>query len=164
MMQRDATDADSPAIIDLISRVYDEYGEVMHTAGADADLLSIEASYAGRGGAFIVLEGEDGKIVACHATSPLDEAAGLLNFRRLYLDKALRRQGIGRQLMDWAVGWSRDHGYRRVEFWSDTRFVHAHAFFESYGFRKTGDIREMDDGALPYSEYFFAMDLSVGTD
>ena len=105
MMQRDATDADSPAIIDLISRVYDEYGEVMHTAGADADLLSIEASYAGRGGAFIVLEGEDGKIVACHATSPLDEAAGLINFRRLYLDKALRRlrkicnnEGITREL------------------------------------------------------------------
>ena len=159
MIQRLATDADSPHLIDLIAGIYAEYGEVMHTTGADADLLSIEACYHNRGGAFILLEDEVGRIVASHATSPIAPDAGLLTFRRLYLDRSLRGQGIGKRLMDWAVGWSRDHGYQRVEFWSDTRFVHAHAFFERYGFTKTGKIRDMDDGALPYSEYFFAMDL-----
>ena len=61
--------------------------------------------------------------------------------------------------MDWAVGWSRDHAYSRVQFWSDTRFEQAHRFFERYGFTKTGETRNMDDGALPYSEYFFTMEL-----
>jgi len=159
LTQREATDADSQALIDLIGAVYHEYGEVMHTAGADAGLLTIEASYSGRSGAFIVLEDESGKIVASHATAPIDPGLGLLTFRRLYLDKSLRGQRIGKLLMDWAVEWSRDHGYRRVEFWSDTRFAHAHRFFENYGFTKTGEIRRMDDGALPYSDYFFEMEL-----
>ena len=161
--ERDATDADSEAIIGLISEVYQEYGEVMHTDGADSDLLSIEASYAARGGAFIVLENGNGRIVASHATVPIDPDTGLLTFRRLYLDKSLRGQGIGARLMDWAVGWSRDHAYKKVEFWSDTRFVQAHGFFERYGFTKTGEIREMHDGVLPYSEYFFTLELSPGS-
>jgi len=159
VIQRPATDADSQALIDLISRVYDEYGEVMHTAGADSDLLTIEASYADRGGAFIVLEDDTGKVVGSHATSPIDPDSGLLTFRRLYLDRSLRGQNYGNQLMDWAIEWSRDHGYKRVEFWSDTRFVHAHRFFNRLGFTKTGEIRDMDDGALPYSEFYFCMDL-----
>lgn len=156
---RDARDSDSQGLIDLITEIYHEYGEVMHTAGADSDLLTVEASYAGRGGAFIVLEDPHGTIVGCHATSPTDPDAGLLTFRRLYLKKSFRGQDYGAQLMDWAVGWSRDHGYRRVEFWSDTRFHRAHRFFINYGFTKTGEIRDMHDGALPYSEFFFTMDL-----
>ena len=156
---RDATDADSPAVIDLISSVYDEYGEVMYTDGADSDLLTIETSYAECGGAFVVLEDEAGRVMGSHATSPIDPDAGLLTFRRLYLHRSLRGSGCGKRLMDWAVEWSRNHGYQHVEFWSDTRFTHAHAFFERYGFTKTGEIRDMDDGALPYSEFFFTMDL-----
>ncbi len=61
--------------------------------------------------------------------------------------------------MDWAVDWSREHGFRRAQFWSDTRFTRAHRFFEGYGFTKTGEVRDMDDGALPYSEFFFALNL-----
>ena len=45
---------------------------------ADADLLNIEASYADCGGAFIVLEDERRKIVASHATLPIDPVAGIL--------------------------------------------------------------------------------------
>lgn len=157
---RPATDADGPALIELITTVYAEYGEVMHTAGADSDLLEIEARYAGRGGAFVVIEDKEGRIVGSHATSPVDPEAGLLTFRRLYLDKGQRGSGHGRLLMDWAVDWSRERGFRRIEFWSDTRFTPAHAFFERYGFTKTGEVRDMDDGALPYSEFFFCMDLA----
>ena len=159
MRLRPATDADGPALIALITAIYSDYGEVMHTAGADGDLLEVEARYANKGGAFVVLENETGEIVGCHATSPIDAEAGLITFRRLYLDKTLRGAGHGKHLMDWAVDWSRDQGYRRIEFWSDTRFTPAHAFFKRYGFTKTGEVRDMHDGALPYSEFFFEMDL-----
>ena len=159
MKLRAATDADSDALVALIGSVYDEYGEVMFTEDADSDLLDVESRYAGCGGAFVVLENGAGDVVASHATLPIDPEAGLLTFRRLYLDKSLRGTGLGIELMDWAVDWSREQGFRRVEFWSDTRFEHAHQFFERYGFTKTGEVREMDDGALPYSEYFFFMNL-----
>ena len=61
--------------------------------------------------------------------------------------------------MDWAVDWSIKNKFHRVEFWSDVRFKRAHSFFEKYGFVKSGEIREMNDGALPYSEFFFYMNL-----
>lgn len=161
MQLRPATNADSDAIIALIDKVYREYGEIMFLEGADADLLDIEGRYAGGGGAFVVLEDGAGNIIGSHATSPVDQAAGILTFRRLYLDQTLRGSGHGRQLMDWAVNWSRDHGFQRVEFWSDTRFTPAHAFFDYYGFSSTGEIRDMDDGAAPYSEYFFSLSLDA---
>ncbi len=161
MNLRRATNHDSPALIALIDAVYREYGEVMHTAGADSDLLEIEERYCGRQGDFVVLEDKQHHIVGCHATLPIDPENGLLTFRRLYLNKSLRGSGHGIRLMDWAVEWARDKGYRQVEFWSDTRFTTAHKFFEAYGFERTGDIRDMDDGALPYSEYFFRMNLTA---
>ncbi len=156
---RPATDADSAALVAMIASIYGEYGETIFTEGADSDLLDIEGRYAGRGGAFVVLEGAGGEIVGSHAALPVDPGRGLLTFRRLYLDRSLRGRGLGRSLMDWAVNWGREHGFRRVEFWSDTRFVDAHKFFGRYGFERTGEQRQMHDGALPYSEFFFARAL-----
>ncbi|MBT7982161.1 MAG: GNAT family N-acetyltransferase [Verrucomicrobiales bacterium] len=160
MKIRTATNADSEEIIALISSIYDEYGEIMYTDGADRDLLDIHRHYHESGGDFVVLENDQKKIVGSHATLPKDKSAGLLTFRRLYLEKTMRGSGAGKTLMDWAVKWTEDHNYKRVEFWSDTRFKRAHQFFENYGFQKTGEIRDMDDGALPYSEYFFSLNLS----
>jgi len=160
MKLRRATNQDSPELIALIDTVYREYGEVMHTAGADSDLLEIEGRYSGQGGDFVVLEDTAKTILGCHATLPIDAGKGLLTFRRLYLEKSLRGSGHGKRLMDWAVEWARKKGYRQVEFWSDTRFTAAHGFFKNYGFEGTGEVRAMNDGALPYSEYFFRMTLA----
>ena len=60
--------------------------------------------------------------------------------------------------MDWAVEWSREHGFRRVEFWSDTRFERAHRFFARYGFVR-GGIREVVEGKLSFWEHHYSMDL-----
>ena len=160
MKIRTATNDDSEEIITLVSSIYDEYGEIMYTDGADKDLLDIHHHYHESGGDFVVLENDQKKIVGSHATLPKDQPAGPLTFRRLYLEKSMRGSGAGKTLMDWAMNWTKDHKYKRIEFWSDTRFTRAHQFFENYGFQKTGEIRDMDDGALPYSEYFFLLDLN----
>jgi hypothetical protein len=47
----------------------------------------------------------------------------------------------------------------RIEFWSDTRFTRAHAFFARLDFHRDGRIRSMDDGYMPYQEYFFFRNL-----
>jgi putative acetyltransferase len=80
-------------------------------------------------------------------------------FRRLYLDRSLRGAGTGTLLMRWAVEWALAHELTRVEFWSDSRFARAHRFFEKCGFIRTGEVRQMNDGAEPYAEYFFHGDL-----
>jgi putative acetyltransferase len=175
---RAASNDDRDAIIALIDGCYREYGEVMYTDGADADLLDIEAAYAQRGGAFVVLvddesdrdgadEGEGngrGSVVGTHAVLPLADSAGACTFRRLYLHSSLRGGEWGRRLMRWALAEASARGFARVEFWSDTRFERAHRFFERLGFRRDGRVREMDDGALPYREYFFWFDLEAFED
>ena len=148
---------DGPGLVRLVDEVYREYGDEADVEGYDRDLLDVEDSYRKIGGEFVVLE-QDGEIVGAHATQPVDRDAGLLTFRRLYLRARLRGTGTGQFLMDWAVQWSRDNGYRRVEFWSDTRFSRAHRFFERYGFEK-GGLRHVEEGKLKFSEYFFALSL-----
>jgi len=156
---RRATNNDSNEIISLITSIYNEYGEIMYTEGADRDLLDIRGNYHAKGGDFIVMVNEVDEIIGSHATLPINTKDGVLTFRRLYLKKNYRGEGAGKKLMDWAVKWSIENQFNRVEFWSDVRFKRAHDFFEKYGFLKSGEIREMNDGALPYSEFFFYMML-----
>ena len=156
---RRATNNDSNEIISLITSIYNEYGEIMYTEGADRDLLDIRGHYHAKGGDFIVMVNEVDEIIGSHATLPINTKDGVLTFRRLYLKKNYRGEGAGKKLMDWAVKWSIENQFNRVEFWSDVRFKRAHDFFEKYGFVKSGEIREMNDGALPYSEFFFYMNL-----
>jgi len=152
-----ATREDGPELVRLIDEVYREYGDEVDLEGYDRDLLDVEGAYRKAGGEFVVME-ENGRIIGAHATEPVDREKGIVTFRRLYLPPRIRGTGAGKFLMDWAVEWSREHGYGRVEFWSDTRFARAHRFFERYGFCR-GGIRHVEEGKLSFSEYHFSMDF-----
>ena len=156
---RPAVAADQPGIIDLINRVYEEYGDRICLEQADGDLLDLQATYWEPGGEFVVLE-RDGTILGTHAILPLADQENCCTFRRLYLDKSLRGQQWGEHLMQWALERARDRGFERVEFWSDTRFTRGHRFFQRLGFERDGQVREMTDGWEDYQEYFFYQQLA----
>ena len=158
MHLRLAVPEDQQAIMALIDAVYREYGDRLYTAGADRDLLDIASHYFNTGGVFIVLD-DAGVLRGTHAVLPVAERAGVCSFHRLYLDAAWRGSGWGTRLMDWTIHWARAHGMQRVEFWSDVRFTRAHAFFARFGFQRDGQVRAMDNGAMPYQEYFFGLDI-----
>jgi putative acetyltransferase len=158
MHLRPARPEDQAAIMTLIDTVYREYGDRLCPEDADRDLLDIAAHYGKAGGAFIVLD-EAGRVRGTHAVLPDATQPGVCVFRRLYLEAALRGGLWGSQLMQWAIDWARLHSMRRVEFWSDTRFRRAHAFFARFGFQRDGRIRTMHDGWMPYQEYFYFLDL-----
>ena len=162
MKFRDAQQSDWEAIRDLIALCYKPYGERICLDGADADLLKLEESYAGQNGVFVVMQNDeqhDSTILGTHAVLPLRPEEGVCVFRRLYLHPSLRGQGHGDALMQWTVDWAKEHGFRRVEFWSDTRFKRAHSFFRRFGFETNGETRTMTDSFEPYQEYFFWLDL-----
>ena len=150
--------SDQKAIIDLVDSVYREYGDRLFLEGADVDLMDIDAAYTAKGGAFVVLD-LAGRVCATHATLPVPDDSDVLTFRRLYLRADLRGKRLGYQMMEWALNWARERNYKRVEFWSDTRFSRAHRFFEYFGIQKDGRIREMADGWMAYREFFFFKDL-----
>ena len=63
-------------------------------------------------------------------------------------------------MMEWGLDWAKRRGMTRMEFWSDTRFKRAHAFYSRFGFQQ-GEIRAMTDGVAPYEEHFFWLDLAA---
>lgn len=156
---RPATPSDVPGVIELIDGVYREYQDRIFLEGADGDLLRIDDYYRRPGGEFVVLVDEAARVVAAHAVQPVDKSLGLCTFRRLYMKPELRGSGWGTRMMQWAIDWASAAGFRRVEFWSDTRFTRAHRFFRRLGFQHDGRVRHLDDGAMPYSEYFFWREL-----
>lgn len=149
---------DQDSIIRLIGSIFSGYGEQIFLSGCDCDLTDIEESYRGRGGEFMVLEGEGG-IVGTHAVLPDESKPGSVNFRRLYLDPGFHGGRYGRDLMEWALGWVVERGFTRAWLWSDVRFERAHRFYEKVGFTRGSETRMMFDGAMPYEEYFFSLDL-----
>ena len=134
----------------------------MHLENADADLPVADSHFARLGGAFVVLE-HGANIVGCHAVKPLNVADKVLTFRRLYLSQECRGTGQGTALMEWAITWATTAGWRRIEFWSDTRFTRAHRFFEKFGFQRDGRIRKMHDSFEPYQEHGYFLDLPRDT-
>jgi len=158
LLLRIATESDVSGIVALVDAAYREYGDRVHLDDADRDLLTAHTNYAAMGGEFVVLVAGE-QIVGTHAIVPLAAPPGVCTFRRLYLAAELRGTGAGEQLMQWAVARAVELGFRRVEFWSDTRFVRAHRFFAKYGFVRDGRTRTMHDSWEPYREYFYWRDL-----
>ncbi len=158
MKIRPVTNLDCQQVIALIDSVYGEYGDTVNLGGAESDLLDLESAYEIKGADFVVLENE-GTVVGSHAVVPIDLEKGLCTFRRLYLLPEFRGTKCGYDLMQWAIDRAAQREFKRVEFWSDTRFARAHKFFEKFGFSSTGEVRDMDDGHEPYSEFFFYLNL-----
>jgi putative acetyltransferase len=161
MMQlRAATPEDRDAIMALIDTVLREYDDRLWLQGADRDLLDINRHYMAQGGAFIVLD-DRGEIRGTHAVVPDTLRPAVCYLRRLYLEATWRGSSWGTRLMQWTLDWAHAHAMHRVEFWSDTRFTRAHAFFARFGFQRDGRVRSMDDGWKPYQEYFYFLDLPL---
>ena len=156
-MIRPARFTDRDAMIEIIDTCLREIDDQLFLDGEGKDVTDVDAAYADKGGAFVVLE-KEGEVIGTHATLPVDREQGIITFRRLYLKREHRGHGHGRALMQWAIDWSREHGFKEITFWSDIRFTRAHRFFESIGFQR-GETREMNDTPLPYSEYRFHLRL-----
>lgn len=134
--------AEAPAVIELIHRVFDEYGFIWAPEEEFWDLLGEEFPYQEPRGALWVAHDAAGRIVGSIAAERTDAAT--VEFHRLYLDARLRGAGHGRRLMLEAIAWARRAGCRDVVLWSDTRFDDAHRLYERLGFRRSGE-RALDD-------------------
>jgi GNAT superfamily N-acetyltransferase len=131
-----ATTADVPAVIDVIGRVYEEYGFVFEPATELPDLFAFERHYGVPEGAFFVAR-EAGRLVGSVGVTRL--AGDVAELHRLYLDAALRGRGLGRALVETVLAWCRSEGVLHLLLWSDTRFDRAHALYTRMGFTRTGE-------------------------
>ena len=131
-----ATHEDAAGVIDLIGRVFAEYGWIWQPATEVPDLFDFSAHYEGERGGFWVVRAE-GHVVASVGVERLDAHSAELH--RLYVDPAWRRQGLGDALVQSAIEWCRQRGIGRLVLWSDTRFENSHRLYTRLGFQRLGE-------------------------
>jgi N-acetylglutamate synthase-like GNAT family acetyltransferase len=137
---RPTVPADVPGILALVGEIYAEYGCVLDAEHEDTHLLDPGPYFRARGGEFWVVE-SGGAVLATGAVALLADAGEL---RSLYVHRCLRRQGWGRRLTERAMQHAQGAGRQKMVLWTDTRFLAAHALYESLGFRRCG-VRELHD-------------------
>ncbi len=157
---RPVADADSAALIALITSVFDEYpGCVMDVDGEEPALKAPATSFQH----FWVVERAEG-IVACVgcALGPPDGPSELkkpAELKKLYVHKSARRQGLGRALIELVERTAMSAGRRRIHLWSDTRFEAAHAVYEKIGYVRLPETRDLHDKSNT-SEFHYLKELS----
>lgn len=129
---RPATNADREQVKDLVYTVLAEYGLKHDPDTTDADLKDIEQFYLARGGAFRVLEAENGAIIGAYGLYPMGEES--CELRKMYLRRDYRGQGLGRRLLDDALAEARRLGFKSVVLETASVLKEAIALYESYGF------------------------------
>jgi putative acetyltransferase len=124
--------ADVPAVLSLVADVLGEYGlEFGKGSPTDAELHGLPDSYVGRGGAFwVALQG--GVLLGTCGVFPV--APGTYELRKMYLRGTSRGLGLGKRLLDEAVGWARAHGGARMVLDTVEQMTRAIAFYEANGF------------------------------
>jgi GNAT superfamily N-acetyltransferase len=148
---RPAVSNDAPGVVDLIGRVYSEYGFVYVPEVEVPDLFRFDHHYTAPHGAFFVAR-EGDIVVGSVGVERVDDHSAELH--RLYLDARLRGRGTGRALVEATLAWCREQGIPRMILWSDTRFDQAHRLYERMGFRRTGE-RVLPDDLNQTREYGF---------
>ena len=157
---REGRDDDAWDLVGLVAECWADYpGCVMDVHGEVPELLAINSHFAARHGHFWVAE-DAGRLVGSVGVHPAPAAATAL-LTKLYVAHRARRQGLGRRLVALVETQARAHGAATVELWTDTRFTDAHQLYESCGYQRQADTRELHD--LSHSvEYRYIKDLGSG--
>ncbi len=125
---------DVDATLALITDVLAEFGLIFGQGSTtDDELRDLPGSYADRGGMFWVAA-RDGVLLGTCGVFPLQ--SGTFELRKMYLLPASRGLGLGKQLLEVAVRWSRDHGGTRIVLDTVEEMTRAIAFYEAHGFTR----------------------------
>ena len=130
---RPATNADAEAVRQLVFSILRDHGLAPDPVSTDADLADLEVAYFARGGSFDVLVNRAGQIVGTVGFSPIDDRR--CELRKMYLAAACRGRGLGKRLLEHALGRARELGFRRVELETAATLSAAVKLYESFGFR-----------------------------
>ena len=130
---RNATTADGPRVRELVAIVLGEFGLEIEPNGIDSDLKDIESAYLHRGGAFMVLEEDDGRLVGSIGLFP--ENATTCQLRKMYLLPELRGRGLGKCLLQHVIDLARQLGFKRMTLETSSWLQGANRLYKSFGFQ-----------------------------
>ncbi len=133
MVIRNFLEADSQQVKELVLSILEKEYPFDRKAYSDTDLENIAATYGGPHDAFFVIE-QDGRIIATTGVKEDSREAALL--RRVFVSPAERRKGHGSQLLEKAVGFCRENGYKHLVFRATSKMIQAIELCKKTGFKE----------------------------
>ena len=130
---RRATNADAPAVRELVFSVLREYGLSPDPQGTDVDLADLERSYLAGGGSFDIMLDPAGSVVGSVGVWRID--AQRCEIRKMYLHASHRGRGLGRLLLERAIEQARQGGFKRIELETAGVLREAIGLYRSRGFK-----------------------------
>jgi putative acetyltransferase len=124
---------DAKGVKDLILTILTREYPFDRSAYSDSDLDRIDETYSGPKDAFLVVE-DGADIVGTVGIKEDSNEDALL--RRLFVDPRHRKKGYGSKLLDNAVNFAREKGYKRIFFRCTDRMAAAMKLCISKGFKE----------------------------
>jgi putative acetyltransferase len=127
------TGKDAESVKELILAILTKEYPFDKSAYSDSDLDKIGEVYGGAKESFFVIE-ENGSVVGTAGIKEDSPDSALL--RRLFVDLKYRKKGYGSELLDKAMAFCRDKGYKRVYFKCTDRMKDAMNLCLRKGFKE----------------------------
>lgn len=124
---------DSKGVKELILTILANEYPFDRSAYSDSDLEKIADVYGGEKDSFFVAE-EDAEIVGTAGIKKETDDEAIL--RRVFVDPKYRRRGYGGALIDLAVDFCRDKGYKKIFFRCTDRMAEAMKLCLKKGFKE----------------------------
>ncbi len=130
-----------PHELDAVRTIFREYADSLgidlHFQNFDAELAQLPGEYAAPRGHLLLAE-VDGAIAGCCALRPLDSAdyPNAAEMKRLYVRKAFRGFGLGRELAEAVLDAARQGGYACVLLDTLDEMESARALYTDLGFEE----------------------------
>lgn len=130
---------DTAESLDATRDIFREYARVLGVdlcfQGFEAELAALPGDYAEPGGG-LLLAWVDGALAGCGAFRPLPDAdyANACEMKRLYVRRAFRRFGLGRQLAQALMDQARQAGYSAMLLDTLDDMEAARGLYASLGF------------------------------
>jgi GNAT superfamily N-acetyltransferase len=134
---RPATNADAPAVREMIFSILREFDLQPDPEKTDADLNDLESTYIKPGGRFDVMVDDIGRIIGSVGLLRIDSRT--VELRKMYLLGTARGKGLGRRLLAHAIDESRLLGFARITLETQSRLTTAIEMYTRAGFRPTRD-------------------------
>jgi N-acetylglutamate synthase-like GNAT family acetyltransferase len=133
-MLRHFRDTDADGVKELILSILSKEYPFDKSAYSDSDLNKIAETYGGPKDTFLVVE-DSNEIVGTVGVKTENETDAIL--RRLFVDVKHRQHGYGSALVDKAIEFCRQKGYKRVFFRCTGRMANAMKLCLKKGFKET---------------------------
>lgn len=127
------SDSYQPQVKDLVVSTHEEFG-FKYDPVLDADLEDPNTAYVEDGGVFYLFV-ENHKLLGTVAVRKVDPETA--EIKRMYVAKDRRGSGLGARLLDKALAFCKESGFKRVVLDTHAAQADAQALYKSRGFEVT---------------------------